>query len=82
MDFFQPIFELTCSIWSEIHINIVKYSTRSSSFSDIALPLPRTQMFKGMLLFNGPKVWNSVPDNIRNSNNLACFKAMYKQYLL
>ena len=62
--------------------NTHHYSTRSSSSNDIALPLPRTQMFKRMLLFNGPKVWNSIPDNIRSSTNLVCFKAMYKTYLL
>ena len=62
--------------------NTHHYSTRSSSSNDIALPLPRTQMFKRMLLFNGPKVWNSIPDNIRSSTNLVCFKAMYKKYLL
>ena len=62
--------------------NTHHYSTRSSSSNDIALPLPRTQRLKGMLLFNGSKVWNSIPDNIRSSTNLACFKAMYKKYLL
>ena len=48
--------------------NTHHYSTRSSSSNDIALPIPRTQIFKIMLLFNGP-------DNIRSSTNLVCFKA-------
>ena len=62
--------------------NSHSYPTRSSVTNDIALPLPRSEMYKRMLPFNGPKVWNSVPHQMRNSSSLDQFKKSYKKYLL
>ena len=62
--------------------NSHSYPTRSSVTNDIALPLPRSEMYKKMLPFNGPKVWNSVPHQMRNSSSLDQFKKSYKKYLL
>ena len=62
--------------------NSHSYPTRSSVTNDIALPLPHSEMYKRMLPFNGPKVWNSVPHEMRNSSSLDQFKKSYKKYLL
>ena len=43
---------------------------------------PHSEMYKRMLPFNGPKVWNSVPHEMRNSSSLDQFKKSYKQYFL
>ena len=58
------------------------YSTRSSSSSDIALPLPPTQMFKRSYYSMVLKCGTPFQMKKRNSSNLPCFKAMYKKYLV
>ena len=60
--------------------NSHSYQTRSSVTNDIALPLPHSEMYKRMLSFNDPKVWNSVPHEMRNSSSLDQFKKSYKKY--
>ena len=62
--------------------NSHSYPTRSSVTNDIALPLPHSEMYKRMLPFNGPKVWNCVPHEMCNSSSLDQFKKSYKKYLL
>ena len=61
--------------------NSHSYQTRSSVTNDIALPLPHSEMFKRMLPFNGPKVWNSVPHEMRNSI-FRPIQEIIKKYLL
>ena len=62
--------------------NNVSYNLRSKSHRDIVLfSTPRTNYLKDTFKFNGMKIWNSIPYNIRNCNNISSFKTSYKKYL-
>ena len=39
----------------------------------VAVPLPKTEFLKKSLTFNGAKLWNSLPNDVRNCETLASF---------
>ena len=56
------------------------YGTRSGN---IAVPTyQRLSQTQRSLTYSGPKMWNSIPDYIKNSHSLKVFKTKYKNYLL
>lgn len=61
---------------SEIHL----YSTRNELL--LQLPSVRTNYMRRSLRFQGPLMWNSLPDNIRRSCTLPIFKKSLKDSLL
>lgn len=42
--------------------------------TDLALPKPRTESLKRSFLYNGAKIWNSLPTTMKNSKTLTVFK--------
>ena len=56
------------------------YSTRRAN--DYHLPKVRTSIAQMNLNFNGPKVWNALPTDLKNCNSLPCFKRKYKKHLI
>ena len=62
--------------------NTHKNSTRGSVTNKLSLPKVRTDFFKRTFLFNGPSVWNSLPETLRDSTCLPAFKKPLKTYLL
>jgi hypothetical protein len=55
---------------------------RSRSRKDIVLwTRPKTNYIKDTFSYYGMNIWNNIPSNIRNVNNLKCFKEKYKAYL-
>ena len=56
--------------------------TRSYSSNMFYLPSHRTTIFRRSFTYHGPKVWNILPDNIRNSPSLFSFKKSAKNYFL
>ena len=59
------IFHETPSSWH--------YNLRGSS-TELCLPQPKTDYLKKSLSYRGPKLWNSLSDDIRNKESLAAFK--------
>ena len=57
------------------------YNTRLSTKSNFYLNLPRTNLGKNSFSFIGPKVWQSVPEELK-SLNLYSFKHKFKDHLL
>ena len=54
--------------------NITKYDLRGSSTS-LQLPQPKTEKIKKSFSYaDGPKLWNSLPADVRNSDTLTIFK--------
>ena len=49
---------------------------------DVRPPLPHLETAKRSFRYTGAHVWNSVPQNIRQSATLSIFKRSFKQYLL
>ena len=57
-------------------------NTRSVENSLLYAPKPNIEMFKMSLQYRGCKLWNSLPDSIRNCEELCIFKSMLKHYII
>ena len=61
--------------------SIHSVNTRGASNGDFMLPKVNVECFKNSLSFNGPYVWNNLPNEVRNANSVMNFKQMYKRIL-
>ena len=59
---------------------IHNYNTRFRN--NLIPPVHELSLFKRSIKYNGPKVWNSIPDVIKNKNNLKSFRISYKKILI
>ena len=57
---------------------IHQYSTYSDFYWP---PTCRTNIKKFSILFQGPRIWNSLPDNIKNAPCFSIFKRVIKPFL-
>ena len=53
--------------------NIIQYDLRGSSTS-LQLPQSKTEKLKKRFSYDGARVWNSLPADVRNSDTLTIFK--------
>ena len=60
--------------------SIHSYPTRRSN--ELHLPLCRTVFAQNTFIYNGPKLWNSLNDDIKASPSLNTFKNKLKSFLL
>ena len=58
--------------------NKESYDTRFSSSDNFLVPKPNTELYKSSFSFSGPKVWNSLPSEIKTSKIVFEFKNSYK----
>ena len=58
------------------------HNLRSASRNDIVTPKYRTNYGIKTFCYNGSKIWNSIPYDIRSATSLTSFKKGYKQYIL
>ena len=63
-----------------INASIHFYQTRSSN--DFHFPKIRTSYAKSTLFCTGPKLWSSLPNEIKNSVSLQSFKRKLKKHLI
>lgn len=54
--------------------DVTNYSLRGSSTS-LQLPLPKSESGKKSFSYDGAKVCNSIPENLRNCKSVSSFKA-------
>jgi len=54
---------------------------RSSNNNELHIPKPRLEFYRKSLSYSGPKIWNSIPLNIREATSLQQFKSLYMQWL-
>ena len=62
--------------WNELH----NYNTRNSN--SIYLPYASTNYRMFTIKYFGPRIWNTIPNNIANEDKLTRFKNKLKIYLL
>ena len=48
------------------------YNLRGSS-TRVYIPMPKAEFLKQSFCYNGAKIWNQIPDEIRNSESLTSF---------
>ena len=59
---------------------VSKYETRRSD--DLQVPRTRLEITKKSFSYKGAKVWNEIPNNIKNVESVAAFKKQAKNYFL
>ena len=57
-------------------------TTRYSDESTYHIPRTRTKKAEAAFRIQGPSIWNSIPSNIREAQNLEIFKRCYKKEIL
>ena len=50
---------------------------RSTSDNLLYVPKPNFELYRNSLAYSGSKIWNSIPDNIRNASSLHQFRNGY-----
>ena len=60
-------------------IREMNYSHNNAKFH---FPLANTNLFKRDIVYQGPKLWNSIPANIRNKVSVPTFKSALNKHLL
>ena len=58
--------------------NKESYDTRFSSSDNFLVPKPNTELYKSSFSFSGPKVWNSLPNEIKTSKTTYLNSKSYK----
>ena len=77
---FKIINGLTPSYMSEMFTfstDLNDYNLRSSKMN-LELPQNRTNYYKNSFGFTGVKVWNALPDSLKEESSLESFKAKIK----
>ena len=55
-------------------LDIHQRSLRSTAESLLYIPKPNTELFHKSLSYSGSKIWNAIPDHIKQSTSIAHFK--------
>lgn len=58
------------------------YKLRSVTNSNLAIPKPKTEIFKKSFQYSGTLIWNSLPHAVKSCNSLTTFKTKCFNYLL
>ena len=62
---------------------INKRSTRASQKKNqLYIPRFRTNRLQRSIKYRGVKVWNDIPNKIKNNGNLSTFKKIHKKHLV
>ena len=59
---------------------ISTYETRR--LNDLQVPRPRLEITRKSFSYQGTKVWNDIPNNIRDAESISIFKKQLRNYLL
>ena len=72
---------INMSVELQLVENTHSYHTRSRTNQNYTFPYTRTNIGQNSLQFVGPKIWNDIPLEIKNSSKFV-FKKKYKGYIL
>ena len=61
---------------SEVH----ERSLRSTTENLLYVPKPKIELYRNSLAYSGSKIWNSIPEHIRNSTSLQQFRKNYLEW--
>lgn len=48
---------------------------------DFTIPQPKTELFKGSVSYSGAKLWNTIPNNIKESDSIKSVIFNYTKWL-
>ena len=67
--------------WFKFYEN-TRYDTRASSRLNLEIPRYRTSHSRQSIALAGPKIWNTIPLEIKSQDSYDSFKRSIKMYLL
>ena len=57
-------------------------NTRNIHNQYLCIPFARTNYYKSSLSVYGPSIWNKIPLNIREAQNVLTFKILLKEWII
>jgi exonuclease III len=54
--------------------------TRATTRGDLIIPRPNTEFFRRSFTYQGPKLWNALPHNVKSSTSVNSFKSSFLRY--
>lgn len=60
-----PYLQNNFTFVSEVHIQAI----RSTDNNDLFVPKPYLELYRKSLTYSGAKIWNALPEQIRNSKD-------------
>ena len=54
---------------------------RSANELNYLIPRPKSELYKGSMSYSGAKVWNSIPNNIKQSQSIKSFSFNYVKWI-
>ena len=64
----------------DMHFDIHGYNTREAGSMNVYLPAVHKEIYSNRFLYPGGKLWNELPDFVKNSTNIETFKPNYRIY--
>ena len=64
----------------DMHFDIHGYDTREAGSMNVYLPIDHKEIYINSFLYSGGKLWNELPDFVKNSTNIETFKRHYRFY--
>ncbi len=85
-DYFTCVLMLKClnvqgPTFLQEKITFVSYglSTRAEISGKLVSPQPNVEVFRQCLTYQGHRLWNNLPDDLKNCGSIDTFKFMYKR---
>lgn len=79
--FYHNMLPDSCKSFAIINdTNLKKYNFRKNS--DFSIPKYRTSLREKFIKIHGPRIWNSLPQDLTSSSSISIFKTKLKQFLL
>ena len=61
--------------------DIIPYNSRSSYTLNVLLPKCNSEFYKRSFKYNGAKIWNALPNFVKESTSKYSFKSNYKLFM-
>ena len=58
------------------------YTTRNTSTGFLYVPKPRLEIYRQAFQYTGPNLYNDIPNDIKTSQTLSCFKSKLRNYTM
>ncbi len=60
--------------------SIHNLNLRSCASNLLYVPKPHREIFRKSLAYSGSRIWNTLPDTVRQAKNLETFKNLYLKW--
>ena len=64
----------------DMHFDIHGYNTKEAGSMNVYLPAVHKEIYRNSFLYSGGKLWNELPNFVKNSTNIEAFKRNYRIY--